>query len=363
MGLYKRHDSPIWWLSFSANGKRYRKSAETEDKYLARRILKSIEGKIAEGKWFPEARTKETEYNFRELAERYSAWAEGRQKAYARWKFYIIKQLTGRFGDMMILNRFNTHMLEQFQSERLKKGNKPATVNRLIAVISHMFTKAVDWNMMDKGVVTAITVKMLPENNKRLRYLSQEECTALVNACEFHLKPIVIAALNTGCRKSEILALRWDTHIDLKHGFILLDKTKNGERREIPINATLKAVFQELTRGIDIPYVFFDRTTGKPYKDVKRSFPSACKKAGIKDFRFHDLRHTFASHLVMAGVDLTTVKELLGHKDIKMTLRYAHLAPSHKVKALDILDRTLKENCHDFVTLVNTEVTPTCVSH
>lgn len=362
MGLYRRQDSPVWWISFSTNGRRYRKSAETEDKDLAKRILKSIEGKIAEGKWFPETKSKEAECTFRELAERYSAWAEGRQKAYRQWKSYIIKQLTERFGKIT-LDHFNMHMLEQFQSERLKKGNKPATVNRLIAVISHMFTKAVDWNMMDKGVVMAMRVKMLPENNKRLRYLSQEECTALVDACDVHLRPIVIAALNTGCRKSEILGLRWDTHIDLRHGFILLDKTKNGERREIPINATLKAVFQGITRRLDVPFVFFDMITGKPYKDVKRSFPSACKRAGIRDFHFHDLRHTFASHLVMAGVDLTTVKELLGHKDIKMTLRYAHLAPSHKVKAVDILDRTLKGICHDFVTLAAREVTPECVSH
>ena len=82
--------------------------------------------------------------------------------------------------------------------------------------------------------------------------------------------------------------------------------------------------------------------------DVKRSFYSACRRAGIKDFRFHDLRHTFASHLIMAGIDLTTVKELMGHKDIRMTLRYTHLAPSHKVKAVDILDRAInnKQTVH-----------------
>jgi len=89
---------------------------------------------------------------------------------------------------------------------------------------------------------------------------------------------------------------------------------------------------------------FYDPRSGKPYQDVKRSFSSACRRAGIKDFRFHDIRHTFASHLVMAGIDLTTVKELLGHKTIAMTLRYAHLAPSHKVKAVDILDNTLQGN-------------------
>ena len=84
--------------------------------------------------------------------------------------------------------------------------------------------------------------------------------------------------------------------------------------------------------------MFYDSKTGKPYKDVKRSFAAACRKAKIKDFTFHDTRHTFTSHLVMAGVNITTVKELLGHKTLTMTLRYAHLAPSHKVKAVDLLD-------------------------
>ena len=87
--------------------------------------------------------------------------------------------------------------------------------------------------------------------------------------------------------------------------------------------------------------MFFDTKTGKPYKDIKRSFKTAVRRAKIHDFKFHDTRHTFASHLVMAGVDLTTIKELLGHKTLTMTLRYAHLAPAHKAKAVDLLDSTL----------------------
>ncbi|MBA3071035.1 MAG: site-specific integrase, partial [Nitrospirae bacterium] len=153
---------------------------------------------------------------------------------------------------------------------------------------------------------------------------------------------IAITALNTGMRKGEILGLTWD-NLDLKHGFILLNVTKNGERREIPINDTLRGVLQGITRRLDIPYVFYDSITGKHYKDVKRSFKTALRRAGIKDFHFHDLRHTFASHLVMAGVDITTVSRLLGHKSLTMTLRYSHLAPSHMAKALDILDSTLND--------------------
>jgi integrase len=112
-----------------------------------------------------------------------------------------------------------------------------------------MFTKAVDWNLVEEGVLKRIRkVKLLDENNKRLRYLSVEECKELLGACEPHLRPIVTMALNTGMRKGEILGLTWD-RLDLKHGFILLDTTKNGERREIPINATLRATLKGLTEG------------------------------------------------------------------------------------------------------------------
>ena len=185
-------------------------------------------------------------------------------------------------------------------------------------------------------------VKLLEENNRRLRYLSKEECQALINACDRHLRPIVIIALNTGMRKSEVLSLKWD-NVDLNHGFILLEVTKNGKRREIPINDTARETICGLTRRLDAHYLFDDPKTGKPFKDVKRSFVSACRRAGIKDFTFHSLRHTFASHLVMAGVDLTTVKELLGHKTIAMTMRYDHLAPSHKVKAVELLDKVIND--------------------
>jgi integrase len=182
--------------------------------------------------------------------------------------------------------------------------------------------------------------KLLEENNRRLRFLTREECQALISQCRGVTRDITVTALNSGMRKGEILGLKWD-NVDLKHGFILLDKTKNGDRREIPIKDTLRSVLQGITRRLDVPYVFCDPVSGSPCQDVRASFASACKRAGITDFHFHDLRHTFASHLVMAGIDITTVRELLGHKTLTMTLRYAHLAPSHKVSAVDILDRTL----------------------
>jgi integrase len=207
-----------------------------------------------------------------------------------------------------------------------------------------MFNKAVEWEMVDEDILKRIRkVKPLRDDGKRLRYLSKEECQTLINACDSHLKPIVMTAVNTGMRRGEILGLKWDEHVDLRHGFILLNKTKNGDRREIPINDTLRNTLQGLTRRIDVSYVFYDPATGNPYKDVKRSFKTALKKSKIQDFHFHDTRHTFASHLVMAGVDITTVSRLLGHKSLTMTLRYAHLAPAHMQKAVNILDNALNE--------------------
>lgn len=202
-----------------------------------------------------------------------------------------------------------------------------------------MFTKAGDWEMIGKDILDRMKkVKPFRLENMRLRYLAKDECFVLIDACISHLKPIVVTALNTGMRLSEILNLEWDRHVDLKHGFILLDKTKNSNRREIPINDTLRRTLQGITRRLDVPYVFFNRETGKPYKEIKHGFKSACRRAKIHDFHFHDLRHTFASHLIMAGVDITTVSRLLGHKSLTMTLRYSHLAPSHLVKAVSILD-------------------------
>jgi integrase len=125
--------------------------------------------------------------------------------------------------------------------------------------------------------------------------------------------------------------------IDMKAGVIQILQTKNGERRDIPMTATLWDTLQRHPRRLGSEYIFPGKT-GNGMVDIRKRFNKALQKAGIQGFVFHDLRHTFASHLVMSGVDLMTVKELLGHKRIEMTLRYAHLAPDHKRAAINRLD-------------------------
>lgn len=381
-GMFQRGN--IWWLRYAGpDGKVIRESTGFEKFREAEALLLKKKSDIKEGKT-PEIR-KIINCTFNELADKYIAWMTGRHRS-AYNKACVINQMRESFGNKR-LREFTYQLVEQFQTDLMAKQQekkafqklKPATVNKGVGILKAMLKKAVDWSLLDESIHKTISkVKHLPENNKRLRYLTIEEASCLVSQCDQHLKPIVIFALNTGCRLGEILSLKWD-QVDLKHGFILLDITKTDSRREIPINATLKGVLQGLTRRLDVPYVFFDPATGKPFQRLKRSFPAALKRVeshrcpdcsyqktrakskehagncpacgsalavrkGIDDFHFHDLRHTFASHLVMAGIDITTVSRLLGHKSLTMTLRYAHLAPNHVVSALDVLDQTLNES-------------------
>jgi len=230
--------------------------------------------------------------------------------------------------------------MEKYKRKRQSKASN-ATVNREVACLKHIFTKAIEWGIVKKN--PGRKVKLLRERNTRLRYLDEKEIRRLHDACAEHLKPIVIVALNTDMRKEEILSLRWKD-LDYRIRTISILDTKNGESRELPMNdivyRTLLAV-----KKTDSPWVFCKKN-GERYGNVRKAFEGARKRAGIVDFRFHDLRHTFASHLVMAGVDLKTVQELLGHKSFEMTLRYAHLSPDHKKAALDILGKKMSKSGH-----------------
>jgi integrase len=345
-GIYRR--GKIWWITYQGlDGKQHFESSRSALKADAEYLLACRRKAIAEGTAPPAKGRRAMNATFDELAERYLEFTRG-QKAFATKKGFI-RDLREEFGKVK-LNALTLAAVEGWQARLLTEPRTPrrstkdplpplavASVNRRLACFKHMMTKALDWDMISKDTLDRLRrVKLPKEENRRMRFLSVEESKALVNAADPHLRPVILFALNTGCRKSEILGLTWD-RVDLKHGFIHLDKTKSGEGREIPINATLRKVFQGLIRRVDMPLVFYNPATGKKYHDLKRSFATACRKANIRDFRFHDLRHTFASQLVMAGVDLTTVSRLLGHASLSMTLRYSHLAPDHLRGAVDVL--------------------------
>jgi integrase len=211
---------------------------------------------------------------------------------------------------------------------------KPSSVNRKLACLKCMFNKAIEWSKFN-GDNTVKKVKLFKENNKRLRFLEKDEIIKLLENSKEHLVPIIIIALNTGMRKSEILKLRW-MDMDIKRNIITILETKNGRKREVFMNDYVKTALLGIERHSQSNFVF-TKKDGTPLGNIKRTFFTACKKSGIKDFKFHDLRHSFASHLVMSGIDLNTVRELLGHQSIQMILRYSHLSQSHKKQAVDVL--------------------------
>jgi integrase len=187
-------------------------------------------------------------------------------------------------------------------------------------------------------------VKLFPENgNFKDRILAPEEEARLLEASPAYLRPILTVALNTGMRRGEILKLEW-ANVDLQRRQILVTETKSGKDRIIPINSDLLQVLENLKRQKGSRgYVFPNPKTGKPLQDIKHAFEKACTKAGVKGFRFHDCRHTFGTRLVHQGVDLITVKDLLGHSTVKVTERYTHSTPDSKRIAVETLAARLQK--------------------
>jgi integrase len=224
-----------------------------------------------------------------------------------------------------MLNDIGPQLVENYKAKR-KADITPrktivteATINREIALLKTIFNKAVEWGKID--VNRLAKVKKFKENhNKDMRILKDHEAIRLINSANSHLKPILIIALNTGMRRGEILSLKWE-HVNFKKGLIFIKNSKSGDR-EIPMNYMVFETLKELPQ--DHEYVFFNPKTETHIKDVKNSFKVTCKNANINSLRFHDLRHSAASRMIQAGVDLVTVSRILGHSSIQMTMRYIH---------------------------------------
>ena len=333
-GIYMRGN--IFWICYSGpDGRMVWESSRSTRKTDAVNLLTKRRNDVLEGKT---AAKRIRTHIFNDLSEKYKHFCSG-QKGFQQ-KSSIIFQLENRFGNYP-LQAFNLLLMEQYQAERREKGNSNSTINRHIATIKHMMKKAVDWRMVGRETLYDVrSVQMLPEENEQLRFLSKVEWKRILKNSPTHLRPIIIMAAYTGMRRGEILSLKW-SQIDLQHRLIFLGKTKSGRKKEIPIIDSLVRVLSSVPRHIFSDHVFVNPKTGKPFKDIKKSWHTTLKKAKIENFRFHDLRHTFASHLRMAGKTLDDIGELLGHGSAAMTSRYAHLDIKYKLDAIKSLEETL----------------------
>jgi integrase len=241
----------------------------------------------------------------------------------------------------MNLNDITVRDIELYKAAR-SEVVQHSTVNRELTLLSHMFRKAIDLDYYRKGNPVS-KIKKYKEPPGRVRYLATEERISLLDECKRSENPLlylmVFTALETGMRKGEQQKLKWDD-INFERQSIRLKQTKNNEDREIPISDRLLPLLQKLYIERCSPYVF-SKPDGLPYGDWRRSFGTACRNAGIENLHWHDLRHDYASQLVMAGVDIYRVQKLMGHKTFSMTARYAHLSQAHLLEAVNRLATNL----------------------
>ncbi len=337
MAIFKKNDN--WYIDYYVNGRRKREKVGP-NRRQAELVFQKRQVQIAEDKFFDIKRAKKVLFD--DFAKMYlEVYSKPNKRSWTRDRT-CIDHLKEFFGGKY-LHEMLPLDIEEYKKSRIGKVS-PRTVNIELSCLRAMFNKAISWSKAVQNPVKH--VKMLSEKNRRLRYLQEDEMERLIANCPDYLRPIVMMALNTGMRKGEILNLKWED-VEMGTRIIYVVNTKTDEKREIPVNTILHAMLIDLRTKNDT-YVF-PNDAGEPYVDIRKGFRTAIEKSGIENFRFHDLRHTFASQLVMKGVDLRTVQELLGHKSIEMTIRYAHLSPNHKQAAVETL-------CQDMDTIWTPEL-------
>ena len=333
MGLFKRGAN--WYLDFYVGSRRVREKVGPA-KGEALRALAVRQAEVALGKFnlHPAASIP----TFEAFAGRYETLVSAHKRGRAVERYYI-RMFVVVFGKRKI-NEISSEDAERFKTNRAKEV-KPATVNREMTLLKHMFAKAVEWKLLPTNPLRGIRSLNVPTHIERI--LELEEEARLLAACDRvrsrFLRPAVILALNTGMRRGELLSLKWE-QIDFVHCRIriLNAKTKSGER-SIPMNTTTYALLSELRQNKKSNLVFpSNRKVGERLLDLKKGFKKAVQLAGLEKIRFHDLRHAFATRLVQAGVDIITVQRLLGHARISMTARYSHSPDSARIAAVRRLD-------------------------
>ncbi len=312
----------------------------------AKRWAQQTEAAIREGRYF---RTVEAQRRtVADLVDRYLESelssispheAEQRRRQLRWWK--------AKFGCYRVGDFTPSRIAEG--RERLLKGEglsgrriTPATCNRYLAALSHAFTIAVqEWEWLQHNPVR--NVRRRPEPRGRVRFLSEEERHRLLVACQAtdgRLYALVVAAVSTGARSGELLSLRWPD-VDLVAGRAVFHHTKNGERRSVPLTGPALAILQRRScvRRLDTNHVFAGSRGMATFP--RKHWLKALERAGIADFRFHDLRHTAASYLAMNGATLAKIAEILGHKTLAMVKRYAHLTEQHTARVVERMNRQI----------------------
>ncbi len=269
------------------------------------------------------------------LNKLYDDYARINKKSYGRDSF--TKVISEYFKTETYVDTITTEDVEKFKLWlKTEKGYSNSTINKYRAALSKRFNLGISNKLIKENPVTEASA--FKEDNYKVRYLTKEEEDRLykkIDELNPHIKPLVTTALKTGMRRGEIFHLKWD-NIDFDYNFIEILESKSGKSRRIPLSDSLIKLFNEIPKTSE--YVFINKETGKPYTDIKNSWHNVCNKANVKNFRFHDLRHTVATRMVEKGVPLPVVQEILGHAKISTTMRYVHSVGKQKLDAIKVLD-------------------------
>jgi integrase len=355
-----------WQIDYyDPNGKRVRQSFDKKkdaEAELGKRVSLIAENRYLDAK-------KGCVTTLSQLVDEYTKHFQ-HQPSFQTAKSYFLDNFKEYWGETTLLVRITPKEIERYVKDlrnkltRHKTIRKPASVNRGVSCLRQMFKKAVVWDMIERSPFDKLDSKEIrqPENNKKDRFLSKDEIRRLLPECSNHLRPIVETTLHAGLRMGEVLGLRWK-HIDLKNERLFVEKAPDNRTKPggwVDMNPDLVALMKRIRPKDRIPdkeaYVF--ALDGKRIQSVKTAFSAALKRAGVEGASFHTLRHTTASHMAMAGCTPQEIAEQLRHKNIQTTMRYMHLSPKHKKKAVNTLtgltapkkDESSKADGHKLVT-------------
>jgi len=339
MGLYKRHRT--YWMRFDYQGRTVRRTTGTTDRRLAEAIFAKVRITLAEGRYFDTRH--EQDRTFAEMMARYLT----ERSAYKAPKSHdrdrqALKHLLPMFGDKLIAE-ISPKLFAAYKAQRRAEGAAPATINKELQLVRHAFNVAErEWEWCRENPMRKVSMERV--HNEVDRWLTPVEEERLLAAAPEWLREIIVFAVNTGLRRGEILALRWQD-VDFTRGTLVVMQSKNQERRTIPLNNTvfaLLAATQAADRKTDGLAFATGRETAIDGSHLVRAFCRARERAKIEKFRFHDLRHTFATRLAQKGVDLYKIQRLLGHKTGVMTQRYAHHTPESLRDGVNVLDPAVR---------------------
>ncbi len=329
MAIYQRK-AGIWYADFFADGMRVQVSTGTKnkreaEKFLALRMSEAVRGEYS----------KPVRITLSEFGRQYIDYAKTNKRSWLRDE-QIMVHLNAAFGPMLLPD-IGAFSIERYKIDRVKAPASPATVNREIALLTHLFNLAEQWGVF-RGRNPVKGIKLLSEDNLQYRSLSDAEEAELLRHCSPYLQDLVTFAINTGLRFGDILNLKWEG-VDLENQTINVFVRKTWQFLDLPLNDAAAKVVRGWHGIRKSEYVFYNPETGDRFKDLWLGLKKACRKAGLEEITWHTFRHTFASRLTRAGVDLVTVKELLGHSTGTVTMRYAHTNSDSKMVTLPVAEK------------------------